>query len=140
MTMATAGLALVVWTLIIAGWLYSTRIPAIKKARISMRRYRRARDLADHEDIPEHAKHVADNYNHLHEQPVLFYFLVLYSQGYGVADGLNVALAWGYVLIRVLHSLEQCLRNKVMVRFSLFMVGTLLLAIITLRNMVAAIL
>ena len=140
MTMATAGLALVAWTLIIGAWLYATRIPALKKGRINLDRYRRAQDLSAHERIPDSAKYVVDNYNHLHEQPVLFYFLVLYSQGYGVADGLNVALAWGYVLIRVLHSLEQCLRNKVMVRFSLFMVGTLLLAIITLRNVVAAIL
>ena len=40
MTMATAGLALVVWTLVIWVWLYAERIPALEGGGAGVRRLR----------------------------------------------------------------------------------------------------
>jgi hypothetical protein len=54
---------------------------------------------------------VADNYNHLHEQPTLFYALALGAQLVGADDTVNVGLAWAYVAVRVVHSLVQASRN-----------------------------
>ena len=77
---------------------------------------------------------VADNYNHLHEQPVIFYALCVYTHLVGVWDGLNVGLAWAYVAIRIVHSLIQVTTNFVPLRFAVFNLGSLVLAIIALRN------
>jgi len=80
---------------------------------------------------------IADNYNHLHEQPTVFYALAVYSHLVGVADPLNVGLAWGYVALRIGHSLIQCTSNFVPVRFMVFALSSLTLMIITVRNVLA---
>ncbi len=132
MTMLTPVLALVVWTLIIWCWMYATRIPAMKKAKIDPQSALHPGSLAS---LPSETRVIADNYNHLHEQPTIFYALALYSHLVGVADPLNIWLAWGYVTLRVAHSLAQIIVRRVMVRFSCFALSTLLLIVIALRNL-----
>jgi hypothetical protein len=80
---------------------------------------------------------VADNYNHLHEQSPIFYVLAIYSHLAGLADPLNIRLAWGYVGLRVAHSLAQIILKKGAVRFSLFALSTILLIVIAARDLVA---
>jgi hypothetical protein len=80
---------------------------------------------------------VADNYNHLHEQPTIFYALAIYSHLAGTADPINVALAWTYVAIRIVHSLIQCTSNYIPLRFTVFAAGSLVLLVMTIRNVVA---
>jgi hypothetical protein len=46
-------------------------------------------------------------------------------------------LAWAYVAIRVVHSLVQATVNIVLVRFSVFALGTLVLAVIAARDVMA---
>ena len=127
-------LALVVWTFVLWFWMYLTRIPAMKKARINVHRIKRKEDL---DPLPVGVKQIADNYNHLHEQPTVFYALAFYSHLTGVADSLNITLAWTYVGIRVVHSLIQCTNNYVPVRFTAFTAGSIVLMIITARNVLA---
>jgi hypothetical protein len=76
---------------------------------------------------------VSDNYNHLMEQPTIFYATALAAQLAGQADGLNVGLAWGYVGLRVVHSLIQCTVNIVMARFAVFSLATIALAVLAIR-------
>lgn len=136
MTMLTPLFALVVWTLIVWCWMYATRIPAMKKAKIEPQSAIHPGALTS---LPTDARVVADNYNHLHEQPTIFYALAIYSHLVGVADGFNIALAWGYVALRVAHSLAQIVVKNVMVRFSFFALSTIILIIIALRNLWALI-
>ena len=139
MTMATAGLALVCWTMVMWFWMFALRMKEYPKAKVDFEKDRRAQDAAKYKDaLPERVYWVGDNYAHLHEQPVLFYFLVLYSQAYGVADDLNVMLAWGYVIVRVIHSIWQGTVNAVMPRFGIFVIGSVLLMVILARNVIAA--
>lgn len=130
----TPVLALIAWTFVIWIWLYATRLPAMRAARINPARIKRKTDL---DPLPVFVHQVADNYNHLHEQPTVFYALALYSHLVGVADGLNVGLAWTYVALRVVHSLIQCTVNFVPVRFLVFAVATVVLLVIALRNVLA---
>jgi hypothetical protein len=78
---------------------------------------------------------VADNYNHLHEQPTVFYALVFYTQLAGTGTGTLVMLAWCYVGLRVVHSLVQNTINKVMIRFSVFVLSSLMLIAMTVLNL-----
>ena len=60
---------------------------------------------------------VADNYNHLHEQPTIFYALMFFAAMTGGGDATALKLAWAYVILRVLHSLVQATINRVDRRF-----------------------
>ena len=132
MTILTPVLALVVWTLIIWCWMYATRIPAMHKAKIDPQTALHPGSLSS---LPSEVRAIADNYNHLHEQPTVFYVLAIYSHLVGVADPLNIWLAWGYVALRVAHSFAQIIVRRVMVRFGCFVLSTLLLIIMALRNL-----
>lgn len=46
-------------------------------------------------------------------------------------------LAWAYVLIRVIHSLIQCLWNFIPMRFLVFCLGSIVLVIMAVRNVLA---
>jgi hypothetical protein len=134
MHMLTPVLALIGWTLLMGVWMFATRLPAMGAAGIDPKRLKRPDEL---NVLPVAVCQVADNYRHLHEQPTLFYALVLYSHLVGVADPLNVGLAWGYVGLRVVHSLVQATFNFVPVRFAVFSASMLVLAAMAARNALA---
>ena len=70
---------------------------------------------------------MGDNYNHLMEQPTIFYALVMVLAVSGEAGMIDAGLAWAYVGLRIIHSLWQVTRNVVMIRFYLFIASTLVL-------------
>jgi hypothetical protein len=75
----------------------------------------------------------ADNYDHLLQQPTLFYAVALVLGLTGADDGLNIGLAWLYVVLRVVHSLVQATVNVIMIRFAVFAVATLVLLALAVR-------
>jgi hypothetical protein len=127
-------LALVVWTFVIWTWMYLTRIPAMFRAGIDAKRIKRKSDL---DALPVSVQQIADNFNHLHEQPTVFYALAFYSHLVGVADEFSIGLAWTYVALRVLHSLIQCTFNFVPLRFAVFCLSTFVMIVIAFRNILA---
>jgi len=132
-TLIVPVLALVLWTLVIWLWMYATRIPAIQKAQLDPQAAARTRML----NLPPEVMWVSDNYNHLMEQPTIFYATAFAAQLAGQADGLNLGLAWAYVVLRVVHSVIQCTVNVVMLRFTVFTLSTIALAILAIRTMAA---
>jgi hypothetical protein len=127
--------ALVLWTFVMWAWLYVTRIPAMRAARAPMDPAMSAADL--NAVIPPRVRWKADNYNHLHEQPTLFYAVALVLAVAGHGDGLSLWLAWAYVAIRVAHSLIQALGNVIILRWAVFMLGSLVLLALSLRAAMA---
>ncbi|MDF1680540.1 MAPEG family protein [Ponticaulis sp.] len=125
-------LALITWTLIIWIWMYATRIPAMSKAGIDPQDGQRTGKLAN--ALPDSVAFKADNYNHLLEQPVIFYALAFFLSLGGGHDSVNVALLWGYVVLRVVHSLIQCTVNHVVSRFLVFTLSTICLIVIVVRE------
>ena len=121
----TPVLILICWTAIMWLWMYATRIPAMQKAKINPDDARHPGTYGD--KLPANVRAVADNYNHLHEQPTVFYALMVFAALTGGADGLMLKLAYGYVGIRVLHSLVQIFSPKVMQRFLVFALASIVL-------------
>jgi hypothetical protein len=117
--------ALVLWSMVMWAWLYATRIPAMQRAKVALDPALTSADLAAR--LPPQVRWKADNYNHLMEQPTLFYAIALTLAVAGHGDGLNAALAWGYVGLRVAHSLVQATVNVIMLRWALFMLASLVL-------------
>lgn len=112
---------MVMWT-----WMYVTRLPAIRRAR--MRLDPNAPRGEQMSTLPPGVRWKADNYNHLMEQPTLFYAVALSLALLGRGVGANLALAWTYVVLRVAHSLVQATWNKIEVRFAAFFLSSLVLA------------
>jgi hypothetical protein len=128
-------IALVLWTFVMWAWLYATRIPAVRAARLAMPPEMTAADL--NAALPAQVRWKAENYNHLMEQPTLFYATALVLAWVGAGDGLNAGLAWAYVGLRVAHSLVQALVNVIVLRFVVFMVASLALLLLAVRAAIA---
>ena len=124
-------IALVLWTFVMGVWLYATRIPALKKHRIIYDPQRPSEEF--HAQLPAEVRWKADNHNNLLEQPTLFYAVALTLALLDAGSGLNAGLAWAYVVLRIVHSLVHALINKVLIRFALFAVASLILLLMTIR-------
>ena len=120
-------IALVLWTMLIWLWMYVTRIPAMGKAKIDTTNMvgGTGKDLDN--ALPAQIQWKAHNYNHLLDEPTLFYAVALSLALLGAGDGFNVTLAWAYVGLRVLHSLIQTTVNRVMFRFLVFALSSIVL-------------
>ena len=123
--------ALVAWTMVMWGWMYATRIPAI--TRMKMRLDPNAVRGEQMATLPPNVRWKADNYNHLFEQPTIFYAIAIVLALIGHGEGLNAELAWGYVALRVVHSIVQATWNKIEVRFSVFFLSSLPLIALIIR-------
>jgi hypothetical protein len=88
--------------------------------------------------FPSKVERFADNYNHLWEQPTLFYALVLVIWALGHTDAVHLAAAWAYCGLRLAHSIVQVTINHVWVRFSLFFLSWMALALMLIREILAA--
>ncbi len=128
-------IALVLWSFVMWAWLYATRIPAMIRLKIPADP--RKPNSAFTDSLPPQVRWKADNYNHLMEQPTLFYAVALTLALIGQGGGLNGWLAWNYVAVRVVHSLVQANLNIILLRFSIFMVGSLVLLALTVRAAMA---
>ncbi|WP_205481798.1 MAPEG family protein [Sphingomonas arenae] len=122
--------ALVAWSLVMMVWMALTRLPAMKKAGIGLNR-RGGRGANLEGVIPDEVNWKAHNYQHLMEQPTIFYAIVLSLILMGFDHPINVWLAWAYVALRVAHSLVQATINVVAVRFTLFALSSLCLVSLT---------
>lgn len=116
---------LIAWTLVMWLWLYATRIPAMRKAGTPLDPNRPPGELMA--TLPPRVRWKADNYNHLMEQPTIFYAAAFVLALAEAGSGLNVILAWFYVILRIVHSLVQALVNNIMLRFTIFMLASLCL-------------
>ncbi len=119
------AVALMIWTMIIWAWMYITRIPAMQRAHIQPDEARQF-GLLDAK-LPDSVQWKAHNYNHLHEQPTVFYAVAIVLAILGQGDRMNAFLGWLYMGLRVVHSLVQVTANKVMIRFVLFLLSSLVL-------------
>jgi len=117
---------LIIWTLLIWALMYARRLPAMQKAKI-------APDSAKSPDgdwktkLPLKAQAAAHNYNHLLEQPTIFYALMFFLYLTEKTSHTIFYLACAYVGLRIIHSVIQVSCGPVMIRFGVFSLSTLCL-------------
>ena len=128
-------IVLVLWSMIMWVWLYATRLPAISAMKLKLDPNIPSNSLMA--QLPPRIRWKADNYNHLMEQPTIFYALVLSLAFLGESSLINIYAAWAYVVIRIIHSLVQALINKIELRFILFCLSNIALLVLTLSAVVA---
>lgn len=127
-----AAVALMIWTMIMWAWMYATRIPAMSKATgiESPAKIVGLTGAGLRSELPEKVNWKADNYNHLHEAPTVFYAVAIVLSILGAGDGMNAFLAWIYTGLRIAHSLVQVTANRVLVRFVLFAMSSIVLIVL----------
>ncbi|MEQ1438116.1 MAPEG family protein [Fontimonas sp. SYSU GA230001] len=129
--MLAPAMGLVLWTFVMWFWMYATRIPAIRAAKMRLDPDApRGEQMAT---LPPSVRWKADNYNHLFEMPTIFYPTVLVLAFIGDTSASSLALAWTYVGLRVVHSVFQATVNKIEVRFVLFSISSLVLLALALK-------
>ncbi len=119
---------LMAWTMVMWVWMYATRIPAMSRnpeIDVKAKRGGTGKDLDGL--LPDRIQWKAHNYNHLHEAPTLFYAVGLMLAMIGQGDGMNALLAWIYAGLRIAHSIVQVTSNRVLARFVLFALSSVVL-------------
>lgn len=124
------AIVLVLWSLSMLVWLALTRLPAMAKAGIPLTTIVGGRGVDLEGVLPDQVNWKAHNYSHLMEQPTLFYATTIILGLIGAGDGINLQLAWAYVVLRIAHSLVQALWNRVVVRFALFGASSFVLVVL----------
>lgn len=118
---------LLAWSGVMLVWVYLTRMPALRKKGIDLRKRRGSRGSDLDGVLPDEVQWKAHNYNHLMEQPTIYYATVFALVMIGDGSQFSVILAWAYALLRVAHSLEQAITNRIIVRFPLFLAASICL-------------
>ncbi len=126
--------ALVAWTLVMQIWMYATRLPAMRRKGIDLKGRRGGRGTQLDGVLEDEVQWKAHNYNHLLEQPTLFYAIAITLVLAGGGWHRSLWLAWGYVGLRVLHSLIQATSNIVRWRFLVFSLASLVLLALTVHT------
>ena len=134
-TILAPTIILVLWSLFMLLWMAATRFPAIARAAEEVKSIPpggRGRDLEG--ILPPRVTWKAHNYDHLMEQPTIFYATVFVLVAIGEGVGANAMLAWAYCLLRVLHSIWQATVNTVIpVRIGLFSLSSICLTVLAVR-------
>ena len=126
--------ALVAWSLVMLIWLAIARRTAFAKMGVTWGNIPRGSRGANLDGkAPDEAQWPSHNYNHLMEQPTLFYAICITLALMDFGGGLNYWLAWGYVGLRIVHSIVQSTVNIVQIRFPIFALASLCLAGLTLH-------
>ena len=118
---------LVLWSLVMLVWMAATRLPALKSIGVDFSKAVGGRGADIDPNLPPAIAWKSHNYAHLMEQPTIFYATVAILALAGAGTGINTMLAWGYVGLRIVHSLWQAMINTIPVRFSLFILSTICL-------------
>ncbi|UVO53872.1 MAPEG family protein [Sphingomonas sp. SUN039] len=128
---------LIAWSLVMLVWMVVVRLPAMKKAGIDINKVVGSKPGMLDSIVDPKAQWPAHNYIHLMEQPTIFYAAAIVIALTGTGDGFNAMAAWGYVILRIAHSLLQATVNIIRYRFLLFALSTLCLMSLSLHALMA---
>ncbi|TCM22387.1 hypothetical protein EDF56_1011077 [Novosphingobium sp. PhB165] len=123
--------ALAAWTMVMWFWLYGSRLSSFGKVD--------PEELIDDPHVsldhvlPPQVEWKAHNYNHLLQDPVIFYAISITLALLGLGDGMNAQVAWAYVGFRVMHSIVQTTFNRMPLRFAFYALSTFCLMFLIAR-------
>ena len=119
---------------IISLTLLATRLPIVIKGFGKLQAGKHSDELRP--QLPDRMRYITDNYNHLFEQPTLFYALIVYIYLVQHVDATQVKIAWLYLILRIAHSLIQITSNNVSARALVFIASSLCLMVMISREIV----
>ncbi|WP_037501478.1 MAPEG family protein [Sphingomonas jaspsi] len=130
--------ALLAWSIVMLIWVYTTRIPAMVAAGVDLKNRVGGGGSDLDKVLPPKVQWKSHNYNHLMEQPTLFYAACFALMALAAETPAAIYAAWGYVGLRVVHSLIQSISNRIRYRFLVFMLASLCLILLVGLAVIAA--
>ncbi|WP_426417270.1 MAPEG family protein [Aestuariirhabdus sp. LZHN29] len=122
-------------TAVMGLWMAVTRVPAMNRMGIHPQKAQDTSNLK--ELLPKEVMRISNNYNHLFEQPTLFYAVAISIAVLGHVDAFYVGCAWTYAGLRIVHSLVQATVDIVLLRFGIFILSWVVLGIMLIRETLA---
>jgi hypothetical protein len=123
-------LAQVLLTFTVWIYLFARRLPEISNKKIDPQDLQ---DRAAAHGLLTVSGAASNNLKNLFELPVLFYMAVLLSLSLMIQDMVLAQLAWGFVIMRVIHSAIHCSYNNVTHRFLAYALSCLFLMFMWIR-------
>ena len=131
--MLAPAAVLVLWSIVMLIWTALSRFPAMKQLGRSVSNVPPGGRGSQLDGVlPDSVMWKSHNYTHLMEQPTIFYPTVVILALMGANPG-DVAIAWAYVALRIVHSIWQATVNKLPVRFALFILSTICLLLLAIH-------
>lgn len=120
-----ASIAQVTLTFVVGFLLFTRRVGELKRRRINPQKIATSvQSSTVMEDL-----RASDNFKHLFEIPVIFYFLCAVVVATNSATITLAILSWIFVVLRYVHSYIQCSKNNVMARFYVFVSSSVILMV-----------
>lgn len=114
--------AMALLTFVVAIWLLRCRIRAVRTGLTPI-----YFNLNRGAKLPSYLVQATQHYDNLFEMPILFYVAIIIIYITQQVDGLLIALAWGYVGARFIHTVIHLGHNKVRHRLWAFLLSYALL-------------
>ena len=118
--------ALAAWTLIVLVLIPIARVRSVRQREIGPDDFK----YGESAKVPGHVSVSNRNYMNLLELPMLFYIVGILLYVTGGASYVTIALAWAYVVLRVVHSLIHLTYNKVLHRLTAFTLSNVVLVVL----------
>ena len=118
--------ALAAWTLIVLVLIPIARVRSVRQREIGPDDFK----YGESAKVPGHVSVPNRNYMNLLELPMLFYVVGILLYVTGGASYVTIALAWAYVVLRVVHSLIHLTYNKVLHRLTAFTLSNVALVVL----------
>lgn len=117
--------AMALLTFLVSPLLLQSRIRSVRNGIVRVEYYEIFQGGTPPGDVMQTTRH----WSNLHEAPVLFYVVCLMVLALGLQSALLGALAWAYVILRILHSFVHLTYNKVFHRLTLFLASQAVLIV-----------
>ena len=118
--------ALAAWTLIVLVLIPIARVRSVRQREIGPDDFK----YGESAKVPGHVSVSNRNYMNLLELPMLFYVVGILLYVTGGASYVTIALAWAYVVLRVVHSLIHLTYNKVLHRLTAFTLSNVVIVVL----------
>ena len=112
-------------TFLVWVYMYFRRITWIIKNDIATEKLKTPESL--NQIIPEAVNRPANNLKNLFELPILFYVVCVYLLMFQQVDLLSIYCAYGFISLRIIHSIIHCTVNIVMWRFAAYVLSSICL-------------
>tara|TARA_B100000614_G_C14247139_1_gene369164 strand:+ start:134 stop:421 length:288 start_codon:yes stop_codon:yes gene_type:complete len=80
-------------------------------------------------EIPQYALSAREHFKNMFEIPVLFYVLCILSITTNNYSQIDINIAWGFAISRLLHTIVRIPNKDVIVRFAFFVIGLFFLGL-----------
>jgi hypothetical protein len=114
---------LVALTAVTLGRLAVGRLRAVQSGEASLAYFTTYQDGRE----PDHTRALSRHYDNLFQAPLLFYVAALTLLVTGAETTVTLVLAWGYVALRIVHTVIHTGPNDVVWRFRVFLASWLVL-------------